>query len=161
MIWAQDRDRVIGADRRLPWRVPEDSRRFRALTMGDAVLMGRLTWDSLPTAHRPLPGRENWVLTRNALWSADGAIRAASLAQVVERTSRPNLWVAGGGEVYSLAIQFADECFVTEIDAEFAGDSWAPDLTHPWHRDMDHPASSDWQVSATSGARFRYCVFVR
>lgn len=161
MIWAQGRDRVIGTNGRLPWRVPEDSRRFRALTMGDAVLMGRLTWDSLPTVYRPLSGRENWVLTRNASWNADGAIRAESFAEAVDRTLRPNLWVAGGGEVYSLGLQFADECFVTEIDEEFSGDSWAPELADPWHRDTEHPAASDWQMSESSGVRFRYCVFVR
>lgn len=74
LIWAQDRNRVIGVGNGLPWRVPEDSRRFQALTMGGAVVMGRRTWDSLPTAYRPLPGRENWVLTRNSTWSADGAV---------------------------------------------------------------------------------------
>ena len=63
--------------------------------------------------------------------------------------------------MYSLALPLADECFVTEIAAEFAGDSWAPDLTLPWHRAMDHPESSDWLVSPTSGVRFRYSVFVR
>ena len=129
--------------------------------MGDAVVMGRRTWDSLPAAYRPLPGRENWVLTRNATWSADGAISASSLEAVIDRISSPNLWVAGGGEVYSLALPLAHECFVTDIDAELPGDAWAPNLTFPWHRDEDHHAASDWRVSATNGVRFRYSVFVR
>lgn len=131
LIWAQDRNRAIGVGNGLPWRVLEDSRRFQALTIGDAVVMGRKTWDSLPPAYRPLPGRQNWVLTRHSTWSADGAIRASSLEDVVDRISGPDLWVAGGGEVYSLALAMAHECFVTEIDAEFPGDSWAPELTFP------------------------------
>lgn len=161
LIWAQDRNRVIGVGNGLPWRVQEDSRRFQALTMGHAVVMGRRTWDSLPATYRPLPGRENWVLTRNSTWSADGAAGASSLEEVLDRISGQDVWVAGGGEVYSLALPLADECFVTEIDAEFPGDAWAPHLTSPWHRDGDHHAASGWQVSATNGVRFRYSVFVR
>ena len=161
LIWAQDRNCVIGVGNGLPWRVPEDSRRFQALTMGCAVVMGRRTWDSLPASYRPLPGRENWVLTRNSTWSADGAVRASSLEEVIDRMSGHDLWVAGGGEVYSLALPLADECFVTEIDAESPGDAWAPELTHPWRGDADHHAGSGWQVSATNSVRFRYRVYVR
>lgn len=161
MIWAQDRNRVIGLGNRLPWRVPEDSRRFQALTMGQAVVMGRKTWDSLPDAFRPLPGRENWVLTRNPTWSADGATRASALEEVMDRASGPDLWIAGGADVYSLALPLAHECFVTEIDAEFPGDSWAPDLTFPWQRNEAHPSASNWQVSATVGVTFRNSVFAR
>lgn len=161
LIWAQDRNRVIGVGNGLPWRVPEDSRRFQALTMGAAVVMGRRTWDSLPDAYQPLPGRENWVLTRNAEWTAQGAIRASSLDEVIGRITGPDLWVAGGGVVYSLALPLAQECFVTEIDAEFPGDSWAPELRFPWRRNESHHAASGWQVSGTNGVRFRYSVFVR
>ena len=160
LIWAHDRNRVIGVGNGLPWRVPEDSRRFQALTMGSAVVMGRRTWDSLPAAYRPLPGRENWVLTRNSRWSAEGAARASSLEEVLDRMSGHDLWVAGGGEVYSLALPLADECFVTEIDAEFPGDAWAPDLASPWHRDANHHEGSGWQVSATE-VGFRYSIYVR
>ncbi len=73
MVWAQDRHGVIGVDGGLPWRIPEDSRRFRRLTDGQAVVMGRATWDSLPPRYRPLPGRTCWVLTRDPGWHAEGA----------------------------------------------------------------------------------------
>jgi dihydrofolate reductase len=159
LIWAQDRKGVIGVGNDLPWRIPEDSRRFRALTLGHAVVMGRRTWDSLPPRFRPLPGRENWVLTRQPDWSAAGANRAASIEQVLNASSSEDLWVAGGGEIYALALPLAHECFVTEVDADFDGDTWAPDLSLGWRRDDAHPAGSDWQVSATAGIRFRYGVY--
>lgn len=161
LIWAQGRNGVIGNENRLPWRIAEDSTRFRALTTGAAVVMGRKTWDSLPPVYRPLPGRENWVLTRDAEWAGDGAIRASSLDHVRENHRGDNLWVAGGGEVYSLALPIADECFVTEIDAEFGGDAWAPQLGAEWRPVEHHPEASDWQVPAKEGPRFRYKVFSR
>ena len=161
LIWAQDRNRVIGAGNALPWRVPEDSRRFQALTLGSSVVMGRRTWDSLPNAYRPLPGRQNWVLSRDAAWAADGAVRASSLYEVIDRITGPDLWVAGGSEVYSRALPMAHECFVTEIDAEYSGDSWAPELTSQWRRDENHHAARGWQVSSSTGVSFRYSVFVR
>jgi dihydrofolate reductase len=159
LIWAQDRKGVIGLDDGLPWRIPEDSRRFRALTLGHAVVMGRRTWDSLPARFRPLPGRENWVLTRQPDWTADGAHRAGSLDEVRTADGSQDLWVAGGGEVYEMALPRAQECFVTEIDADFDGDTWAPDLSRGWRRDDDHPASSDGQASSDAGIRFRFSVY--
>ena len=144
---------MIGLGNRLPWRVPEDSRRFQALTMGQAVVMGRKTWDSLPDAFRPLPGRENWVLTRNPTWSADGATRASALEEVMDRASGPDLWIAGGADVYSLALPLAHECFVTEIDAEFPGDSWAPDLTSPGNGMRPTPARATGKYLQQSVSR--------
>ena len=72
LIWAQARDRVIGADGKLPWRLPEDMALFRELTTGGTVVMGRRTWESLPERFRPLPGRTNVVLTSDPEWSACG-----------------------------------------------------------------------------------------
>ena len=112
-----------------------------------------------PTSHSL--GVRNWVLTRNAEWTAQGAFRASSLDEVIGRITGPDLWVAGGGVVYSLALPLAQECFVTEIDAEFPGDSWGPELRFPWRRNESHHAASGWQVSGTNGVRFRYSVFVR
>lgn len=123
--------------------------------------MGRKTWDSLPEAFRPLPERENWVVTRQSGWMAYGAIIAPSLDHVIDATTGKDLWVAGGGEIYALALPLADECFVTEIDAGFDGDTWAPDLTAGWRRDDRHPGSSDWQSSTATGIRFRYGVYLR
>ncbi|PRC48787.1 dihydrofolate reductase, partial [Mycobacterium sp. ITM-2017-0098] len=73
MIWAQSSSGVIGRDNGIPWRVPEDMARFKEITMGHTVIMGRLTWESLPAKFRPLPGRRNVVVTRQADYTADGA----------------------------------------------------------------------------------------
>src|SRR6059036_2989365 len=98
MVWAQSRDRVIGADGALPWHLPEDMRHFRDLTSGATVVMGRLSWESLPDRFRPLPGRRNIVLSRDAGYSASGAEVVASLEDALR--SAPGAWVIGGAAVY-------------------------------------------------------------
>ena len=79
LIWGQASNGVIGADGTMPWDLPEDLARFRELTMGSAVIMGRRTWDTIPPRFRPLPGRRNIVVTRDPAWSADGAAVAHSI----------------------------------------------------------------------------------
>lgn len=111
---------VIGAGNRLPWRLPEDLRRFRALTTGHAVIMGRRTWESLP---RPLPERQNIVVTRRRDYAAAGAEVAGSLdaALALVRLPAPAFCI-GGGELYALALPRADTLYLTEIAARFDGD---------------------------------------
>lgn len=122
------RDGVIGRDGRLPWHLPEDMARFREVTMGHPVVMGRKTWESLPERFRPLPGRRNVVVTRNPAWSAAGAERAGSLEEALalvggsERVS-----VIGGGQLFAAALPHADELLVTEIDLDVEGDTFFPD----------------------------------
>ncbi len=84
LVAAVARDGVIGRDGGLPWRLPEDMAHFRSVTIGHPVVMGRRTWESLPVRFRPLPGRRNVVVTRNASWHADGAERAASLEDALQ-----------------------------------------------------------------------------
>lgn len=121
---------VIGLEGRLPWRLPEDMQRFRELTIGHPVVMGRRTWDSLPDRFRPLPGRRNVVVTRNQSWSAAGAERAGSLADALERLGgESRAFVIGGGQLYAEALPLADELLLTEIDAEFDGDTFFPQFS--------------------------------
>jgi dihydrofolate reductase len=127
IVAAIARGRVIGRDNAIPWRIPEDARRFRAITMGHPVVMGRRTWDSLPTRYRPLPGRRNVVLSRNPDWRAPGAERAGSLDEalrLVEGAAR--VFVIGGADVYSAALPIADDLLLTEIDADVDGDTVFP-----------------------------------
>jgi dihydrofolate reductase len=152
LVWAQSAGGVLGMDGRLPWHLPEDLRRFRELTLGSTVVMGRRTWESLPERVRPLPGRRNVVLTTDPAWSAEGAEPVGSVAEALAVGG--DLWVIGGASVYAAFLPYAQEVVRTEIDAEFPGDAWAPALDASWRaagREPDH----GW---AESSAGLRYAV---
>jgi dihydrofolate reductase len=126
LIAAVARNGVIGSNGTLPWRFPEDLRRFRNLTTGHALIMGRRTWDSLP---RALPGRENIVITRQPRFAADGAIIAHSLDDALAKvTQPPPVYCIGGGEIFREAMPLATTAYMTEIDADFEGDAVLPPL---------------------------------
>jgi len=111
---------VIGKDGAIPWRIPEDMKRFKALTMGHTVVMGRKTWDSLPK--KPLLGRVNVVVTRQKDWQADGAVPAGSLGQATAGTSG-TVMVIGGAEIYERALLLASRIELTEVHRAFDGDA--------------------------------------
>jgi dihydrofolate reductase len=155
LIWAQSTSGVIGRDNGIPWRLPEDQARFKELTMGQTVVMGRLTWDSLPAKVRPLPGRRNVVVTRQADYVADGATVVGSIE---EGLHDGRTWVIGGGQIYVLALPLADRCEVTEVDVDLPrddDDAVAPMLDASWIG-----AEGDWLTSA-SGLRYRFSSYVR
>ncbi len=123
------RNGAIGRDNALLWRLPEDLQRFKRLTMGSPLIMGRRTWDSIG---RPLPGRRSLVISRNPAWQAAGAERAASLDDAIARAGAvPKVFVIGGAEVYALALPRADELLLTEVDADYDADTFFP----PWRRE--------------------------
>jgi dihydrofolate reductase len=158
LIWAQAANRVIGDRGALPWRLPEDLSRFRSLTMGSTVVMGRATWESLPESVRPLPGRHNVVLSRRPGWQAAGAVAAASLDDALAAATTP-VWVIGGASVYRSALPFADRLEVTEIDASFPGDVYAPEIGPEWRVTSREPGTG-WQQSR-SGLRYRTVSYAR
>ncbi len=120
LIAALDRQHAIGRGGQLLWHETEDQKHFRAVTMGCPVIMGRKTWDSLPPRFRPLPGRRNIVVTRNAQWRAEGAEAAASLDDALRLASgAARAFVIGGAELYAAALAQADELVLTEIDTAF------------------------------------------
>ena len=128
LVAAVARSGVIGRDGGIPWRLPEDLARFKSLTTGHAVVMGRRTWESLPDRFRPLPERRNVVVTRNDTWHADGAERAASLEEALALLAdEERVFVIGGAQIYAAALPQADELVLTEIDADIAGDTIFPD----------------------------------
>lgn len=131
IIVAQGSNRVIGADGGLPWNLPSDLRRFRELTMGHAVVMGRKTYESIPERFRPLPGRRNLVISRSAHY--EGAEVFPSLAAALEACER-RCFVIGGGQVYAEAAALADRCYVTDVDCSPDGDAFFPEL-----------AAEDWR----------------
>ena len=146
MIWAEARNRVVGAGGAIPWRLPEDQKLFRQRTTGATVVMGRATWDSLPERFRPLPGRRNVVLTRDPSWSAPGAEVAHGLDEV---DLSGEVWVMGGEAVYRAFLPMAEHILRTRIDLEVEGDTWAPELDDQWVV----TSSSDWHPSE-SGLRY-------
>jgi len=157
LVAAVARSGVIGRDKAIPWHIPEDASRFRALTMGHPVVMGRRTWDSLPDRFRPLPGRRNLVVTRNGAWHADGAERAGSLADALELLDdTPQVFVVGGAELYAEALPLADELLLTEIDAEVEGDTFFPS----WDRATFQEEAREEHVSEAD-IPFAFVTYVR
>ena len=129
LIYARAANGVIGKDNTLPWHLPEDLAHFKRTTLGCPVIMGRKTWDSLPPKFRPLPGRLNIVITRDASFVADGAAIAHSLEAARELcTTASDAWVIGGAQVYAQALPLAHTVVVTEISRDFEGDAFAPAL---------------------------------
>jgi dihydrofolate reductase len=151
IIAAVARNGVIGRDNQLLWRLPEDMQRFKALTTGNAVIMGRRTWESLPEKFRPLPNRRNIVVTRDGGYRAAGATVAHSLEEAIAAASPAGengaAFVIGGGELYALALPLATRLELTEIDADFEGDAHFPPFDRAaWHetaRDR-RPAGADF-----------------
>jgi dihydrofolate reductase len=121
IVVAHSRNRVIGRGGELPWHLPTDLRRFRELTSGGTVVMGRRTWDSLPPRFRPLPDRRNVVVSRNG---CDAPVVCRSVAEAV----RGDCFVIGGGELYAQALPLADRVYATEVDADVEGDAFFPPL---------------------------------
>jgi len=128
LIAAVSDNGVIGRGGALPWRLPADLARFKRLTTGHTIVMGRRTWESIG---RPLPDRRHLVLTHRAGWSAPGVERAASLDEAIDRARRAGeseLFVIGGGAVYAEALGRADRLLLTRVRAEVDGDAWFPEV---------------------------------
>ncbi|MGV8805313.1 MAG: dihydrofolate reductase [Polaromonas sp.] len=154
LIYARAANGVIGHHNAMPWHLPEDLAHFKRLTQGHPVIMGRKTWDSLPPRFRPLPGRSNIVITRQADWQADGALTAASLQDALRLCSdAQEVWIIGGAQIYAQAEPLADRIEVTEIEQDFAGDAFAPPLGPQWHE-----ATRQSHVSAT-GLKFSFVSY--
>ncbi|MDR3158504.1 MAG: dihydrofolate reductase [Zoogloeaceae bacterium] len=129
LIAAVAKNRVIGFDNRLPWRLAEDMRHFRAMTCGHSVIMGRKTWESLPAAFRPLPERRNIVVSRQPGYPLPaGAYLAHTLEEALAQAQDEEAFVIGGAQLYALALPAARRLLLTEIDQEIPGNAWFPDF---------------------------------
>ena len=159
LIWAQADGGVIGQGGALPWHIPEDLAHFKQLTVGNPVVMGRKTWDSLTPRFRPLPGRRNIVVTRQPDWHDDGADAAHSLSEALAEASQADpsrTWVIGGAELFRAAIGEADLLEVTEVRGRFDGDTFAPAIDATWVVSDE----SDWLTSRT-GIEYRFLRYER
>ena len=154
LIAAVARNGVIGANNALPWKLPADLARFRALTTGHAVIMGRKTWQSLG---RPLKERQNIVVTRDPSFVAEGADVVASFAQALSRSAMPApAFCIGGGQLYVEALPLATSMHLTEIDRDFEGDVRFPAFDR-----------NEWRVEsredrmADDGMRYAFVTYQR
>jgi dihydrofolate reductase len=155
LIFARAANGVIGRHNALPWHLPEDMAHFKRTTLGCPVIMGRKTWDSLPAKFRPLPGRLNVVVTRQADWQAQGAVPAHSLAEAIARCAAcSDAWVIGGAAIYAQALPMASTAVVTEIDAVFEGDAFAPQFGPDW---IETGRQNQVSVTGLSFSFVSYC----
>lgn len=155
LIFARAANGAIGKDGTMPWHLPEDLAHFKRTTLGCPVIMGRKTWDSLPPRFRPLPGRTNVVVTRQPAWQAQGVTVAHSLQQAITQCGNvPDVWVIGGADIYAQALPLASSAVVTEIDAVFEGDAFAPVFGAGWRE-----ATRERHVAA-SGLKYSFVSYI-
>lgn len=157
LIAALAANRMIGRDNGMPWHLPEDLKRFRALTMGHPIIMGRKTWDSLG---RPLPGRTSIVVSRQADLDIAGAHVAPSLDAAIERAATAEggdeAFVIGGAQLYALALPRVDRLLLTEIADAFDGDTLFPDVDR-----ADWVETARENAVSASGLRYAFVDYAR
>ena len=134
LIAAMGKNREIGLDGEMPWHLPAELQHFKRATMDKAIVMGRKTWQAIG---RPLPGRQNIVVSRNAKFEAPGAGVVCSLEQALKQSNSQEIMVIGGGQLYELALPMAQRLILTRIDIEPEADTWFPQ----WDQD-------EWQTMA-------------
>ncbi len=150
LIWAMDKNRLIGKDNALPWHLPADMQWFRKQTMDKPILMGRKTFESIG---KPLPGRTNMILTRQQGLRIEGCVVVPSLAAAKAAVPQADeIMVIGGAEVYALLLPEADKLYITHIDESFEGDAWFPEvdfqawiLSHAEHHHADEKNKYDYR----------------
>jgi dihydrofolate reductase len=155
LIVARAKNGVIGRNGKLPWHIPADLKRFKALTMGSVMVMGRKTFSSLPGL---LPGRRHIVLTRDPDWSAEGAEVAHDVDEAVHLAGDQPISVIGGAEIFALFLPFAAQMELTEVLADIAGDTLMPD---PRDHGAWHEIWSEMHPAADARPPFRFVTLER
>ena len=159
LIAALASNRAIGKDNALLWHLPEDMRHFRATTRGKPVIMGRKTWESLPEAFRPLPGRRNIVVSRNPAYPAAGATLAGSLEDALrqaEACGTGEVFVIGGAQLYRQALPLCNRLYLTEVDESVDGDAYFPEIpSREWEVISRQPSQEE------SAPAFCFVVYQR
>ncbi|HAT68450.1 MAG: hypothetical protein A2481_03285 [Candidatus Yonathbacteria bacterium RIFOXYC2_FULL_47_9] len=152
---------VIGANGDLPWgRIPKDMKHFRDITMGHPVVMGRKTWESLPEEYKPLPGRENIVITRNASsvkTNKGPVIIFENIDSILEIAKVEDVFVIGGAEIYRLFMPYAENIFLTLVMGEFKGDTYFPSISESgWYKEYMR-----FNTEKANPYALAFCKFVR
>jgi dihydrofolate reductase len=154
VIVAMARNRVIGINNALPWRLSEDLKHFKSLTMGHHIVMGRKTYESIG---KPLPGRTTVIVTRDANYRMEGCLTANSIdAAIAACGGDPEIFFVGGSEMYTQVLPRADRLYLTEIQAEYEGDAWFPAFDKGEWRETER----NKQVSA-DGLGYDFVIYQR
>jgi len=143
LIAAMGRNRAIGLDGRMPWHLPAELKHFKQVTMGKTIVMGRKTWQAIG---RPLPGRQNVVISRNPAFLAKGVDLVGSLAEAIELSESDEVMIIGGGQLYRESLPHADRMILTLVDCEPAADTWFPEWAESlWNRVIVRAERADEQ----------------
>lgn len=158
-----DEQRGIGKDGKIPWQIPEDMARFKQLTTGHPVIMGRVTWDSIPRKFRPLPERPNFVVTRDSSLSVPGVSVAHSIDEAIlfaSQVDREKIYVMGGAQIYAHTLPLADKLQLTVVAGDYGGDTFFPDPSNFGRITQVEPGESDWLISI-KGPKYRFVTIER
>ena len=142
LIAAMGKNRELGFGNKLPWHLPDDLKRFKDLTRGHAVIMGRRTFESIG---RPLPDRKNIIITRNSDFRAESCDTVGSMEEAIHVAGDdPEIFVIGGGEIYALGLPYANRMYLTFVDAEFPANAFFPEFDEAqWHVTSEVPHDQD------------------
>jgi len=146
---------VLGDGANLPWHIPEDLKRFKSLTMGHPVIMGRKTWESLPPKYRPLAGRTNIVVTRNKDYEASGAIIATSVKEALEKareTEGEEIFIIGGASIYEQALPLAHKLYLTFVEGNYNGSVFFPE----YEKFLPEKFPKDYARATDDGVRYAF-----
>jgi len=155
IIAAMDRNRLIGVENGLPWKLPNDLLNFKKLTNGSAVIMGRVTWDSIG---HPLPNRHNIIITRNSDFKVDGCTVVNSLEEAIKVSDSENTFIIGGAKIYKLALDLVDELIITEVDTIAQGDTWFPEIdTTIW----ELVSEDAYRADGKNEHDYKFCTYRR
>ena len=156
LVVAMDARRGIGIDNKLPWHLPEDLAHFKRVTLGQPIIMGRKTFDSIG---RPLPGRRNIVVTRNRDWRHEGVDAVGSLEEAITLAGDAPASIIGGAQIFSEALEFADRMIVTHIEREYHCDTFFPEIDPgKWTataREPQHSQAQDLDFSFVTYERIK------
>lgn len=159
IIVAHSKNMVIGKGNDLIWKIPNDQVRFKNLTMGHPVVMGRKTWESIPEKFRPLPGRANFVITRDGSYKASGATVTTSIADALTQAqSAPGseeIFIVGGGEIYKAALPLTNRLYLTLIDKEVDGDTYFPEYKNLFTKKISEESGE------FEGLKYSYLILER
>ena len=149
LIAACSKNRVIGKDNKLIWYLPEDLKRFKDLTLGNPIVMGRKTYESIG---KSLPGRLNIILTKNRDFKADNCLIYNNIYDMLEIYQQSNLFVIGGGEIYNMFLPYAKKIELTLIDKDFEGDTFFPELGSDW-------TESNVEINSNGEFEYKYITY--